>query len=190
MTQFVIDLASKGVSRRPLRDMMDETDFSEITFDDVFVPDAHVMGKAGEGWALVTRELVYERSGPERFLSNLPLLVAAAGTGEKGPMAAREVGRLVARLGTLRQMSMAVAGMLESGAAPHVEAAIVKDMGNIFERDLPGALRRVFTPRPNRDGSLYETLLAEAILQAPSITLRGGTPEILRGVIAKGLGLR
>ncbi|MBY0509788.1 MAG: acyl-CoA dehydrogenase family protein [Rhodospirillaceae bacterium] len=192
MTQFVVDLSSPGITRRPIRDMSGGEDFSESTYDDVFVPDSHVLGQAGEGWALVTGELAYERSGPERFLSNLPLLAAAVpGLAQQDGDAVRyETGRLMARLSILRQMSLAVAGKLEAGEQPNVEAALVKDMGNALEQQMPGILRRIDQRRPDLGVEGYESLLAEALLQAPSITLRGGTPEILRGIIARGLGLR
>lgn len=192
MTQFVVDLSSPGITRRPIRDMSGAEDFSESTYDDVFVPDSHVLGTPGEGWALVTGELAYERSGPERFLSNFPLLAGAMfGLAQQGGETVRyETGRMVARLSILRQMSLAVAGKLEAGQSPNVEAALVKDMGNGLEREMPQVLRRIDKRRPDRGAGDYQSLLAEALLQAPSVTLRGGTPEILRGIIARGLGLR
>jgi len=192
MTQFVVDMSWPGITRRPIRDMSGGEDFSESTYDDVFVPDAYVLGTPGDGWNLVTGELAYERSGPERFLSNLPLLAAAAlGLARQGGDTVHfETGRIVARLGILRQMSLAIAGKLQSGEAPNTEAALVKDMGNALERDMPSILRRIDSRRPDPGAGGYESMLAEALLQAPSITLRGGSPEILRGIIARGLGLR
>ena len=178
MTQFVVDLSSPGIIRRPIRDMSGGEDFSESTYDDVFVPDSHVLGKPGEGWALVTGELAYERSGPERFLSNFPLLAQAVpGLAQQGGDSVRfETGRMVARLSILRQMSLSIAGKLEAGQSPNVEAALVKDMGNALEREMPSILRRIDHRRPDRGAGGYESLLADALLQAPSITLRGGLP--------------
>jgi hypothetical protein len=74
---------------------------------------------------------------------------------------------------------------------PNLEAAVVKDLGNAFEREIP-ELVRLLAPRGRRTGGndRFEETLAEAILHAPSFTLRGGTREILRGIIARGLGLR
>ncbi|WP_252721024.1 hypothetical protein, partial [Acinetobacter baumannii] len=51
--------------------------------------------------------------------------------------AARDVGRLVARLATLRAMSISVAGMLQAGATPLQEAALIKDLGVDLEQDMP-----------------------------------------------------
>ena len=71
----------------------------------------------------------------------------------------------------------------ESGA----EAALVKDLGNTYERQVPELLRLNLPDQPS--ARLINTL-NQCILHAPSFTLRGGTREILRGVIARGLGLR
>ena len=78
--------------------------------------------------------------------------------------------------------------MLEDGKEPAVEAALVKELGNNFEKMLPEALRLVVLP--GRDQRRFRRALADTLLLSPSFTLRGGTNEILRGVIARGLGLR
>jgi hypothetical protein len=90
---------------------------------------------------------------------------------------------------TLRQMSMATAAKLADGGDPMVEAAIVKDLGNDFEQRLPQAVQAVLDA--DLDGSTDLTRLLAHLLQvSPSFSLRGGTREILRGIIARGLGLR
>jgi hypothetical protein len=88
-------------------------------------------------------------------------------------------------------MSSSVAGQLQRGAQPNVEAAIVKDMGTAFEREIPEIFRHLIPAEPTLGpGSGYPELIGQAILQAPGFTIRGGTREILRGIIARGLGLR
>ena len=69
MSQFIIDLSRPEVSVRPIRNMAGQEDFNEVLFEDYPVTDAELVGEAGNGWAQVTSELGYERSGPERFLS-------------------------------------------------------------------------------------------------------------------------
>jgi acyl-CoA dehydrogenase len=95
-----------------------------------------------------------------------------------------------AHLKTLRRMSLSVAGRLQAGQTPNLEAALVKDLGNAFERRLPELARLVAPSRPGAANDRFEEVLADTVLHAPSWTLRGGTPEILRGIIARGLGLR
>jgi alkylation response protein AidB-like acyl-CoA dehydrogenase len=192
MTQFVVDLTAQGVSRRPIGDLSGGEHFSEITFDDVFVPDSHVLGEPGSGWQLVMGELAYERSGPERFLSVFPLLRQALerGVTSSDENAATKLGRLVAHVAILREMSLSIAGQIASGKLPTLEAALVKDMGNGHEREVPEVLRSLGNFAPAFAGDGLRSDLAAAILAAPSFTLRGGTPEVLRGIIARGLGLR
>lgn len=189
LSQFLVDLRSSGLSIRPILDLVGEEGFNEITFDDVFVPDAMLVGEAGQGWKQATAELALERAGPERYLSSLPLLTAALDDLRAEPAAAEAVGRLLARAGTLRQMSLAVAGMLQEGKAPEREAALVKDVGNDWEQiTLPETIRALLDPA--RTPPQVTEMLGIVTMVARSYSLRGGTREILRGIIARQLGLR
>ena len=193
MTQFAVRLASRGVERRPIRNLCGRDDFAEIVFDDVFVPDAHVLGAPGDGWRLVTGELAFERSGPERFLSVFPLLVEClrAGPSDATPAARIELGRAVAHLAALRRMALSVAAKLDAGEDPATEAALVKDLGNALEREIPERLRALRLADPATPAAdAFREMLGDTIADATSYTLRGGTPEVLRGMIARGLGLR
>ena len=194
LSQIIVDLKEDGAVVRPIRNMAGGEDFNEIVFEDVLVPADRVVGEPGNGWQQVTSELAYERSGPERFLSAFRVVaefVRAAG-GNPEPEVAAAIGRMVSHLLTLRRMSISVAGMLEEGKSPDVEAALVKALGNDFEKLVP-ELVRLATPESARyDGawSRFFESYGETLLLSPSFTLRGGTREILRGVIARGLGLR
>jgi hypothetical protein len=193
MTQFIVDLSHPGVSVRPIYNLYGGHDFNEVVFDEFFVADDMVMGEVGMGWKLVTGELAFERSGPDRFLSTYQLLVESIRAIGPDPdeRAANEIGRIVAHLATLRRMSTSVAGMLERGAQPVVEAALVKDIGTAFEREIPETFRHLIPTEPTLgEGASYAELLGMTILRAPGFTIRGGTREILRGMIARGLGLR
>jgi acyl-CoA dehydrogenase len=138
--------------------------------------------------------LAYERSGPERFLETfyvLTELVRALGK-EPDTRGAEGVGRLVAQLHTMRRMSVSVAGMLEAGKEPTVEASIVKDIGTIWEQDLPNKVRTLsaFIEQDAGNQLPLTKQLAFATKVAPKLTIQGGTTEVLRGIIARGLGLR
>jgi alkylation response protein AidB-like acyl-CoA dehydrogenase len=194
LTQFIIDLARPGVTVRPIHNLSGGHEFNEVFFKDCFVPDDMMVGAEGQGWAMVTGELAFERSGPDRFLSDYRLLAALIDRVGKQPdaRAAVEIGRLVAHLAALLRMSTAVAGMLDQGRTPNVEAALVKDVGTAFEREVPEVARRLVPVQASLDdhADRFAETLAHVLLHAPSFTLRGGTREILRGIIARGLGLR
>jgi alkylation response protein AidB-like acyl-CoA dehydrogenase len=193
LTQFIVDMHTVGVRANPIEDLTGSRDFNEVALDNVFVSDEFVVGNPGDGWKVVMSELTHERSGPERFLSTYTLLadlverVKPVAT----PADYAALGRLIAHLATLRGMSTAIAGMLSQGLTPDVEAALVKDLGTAFEREVPEIARELVDcpPQPGSADS-YAAALAEAILAAPSFTLRGGTREILRGIVARQLGLR
>ncbi|CAJ1498411.1 acyl-CoA dehydrogenase family protein [[Mycobacterium] kokjensenii] len=190
LSQFIVRLDAPGVEVRPIVSMNGGQHFNEVILDDTFVPDAMVFGQIGEGWRQVTSELSFERSGPERLLSTFTLLVASTEA-----MAGNEIprdptlGRLVARVAGLHRMSTAVAGALERHQPADVPAAVVKVLGTATEGDIAD-FADLHTGDDSAIQSGYRDLLTAAVDQRPGFTLRGGTNEVLRGVIARGLGLR
>ncbi|MCC6919409.1 MAG: acyl-CoA dehydrogenase family protein [Alphaproteobacteria bacterium] len=193
LTQFLIPMKTPGLTVRPIRDLTGEAHFNECAFVDVELPPDAVVGGEGQGWGQVTAELAFERSGPERFLSSMRLIVEMIRAIGPDPDSRQAVaiGRLTAHLVTLRRMSLSVAGMLARGEDPALEAAVVKDVGAVFEQDIPGIAANLLDAEPSMDAAkTYERVLAELTMLAPSFSLRGGTREILRGIIARGLGLR
>jgi acyl-CoA dehydrogenase len=188
LSQVLVDLRAPGVTIRPIRDLVGEEGFNEITFDDVRLPEDALVGAEGAGWAQATSELAFERSGPDRYLSSHPLLEAGLDALRDDAAAAPALGREVARLWTLRAMSTAVAGMLQDGEDPVRQAALVKDLGNDFEQALPDAMRalRDVEEMPAEMRRLHAYLTQVT----PTFSLRGGTREIMRGIIARELGLR
>jgi alkylation response protein AidB-like acyl-CoA dehydrogenase len=195
LSQFIVEFDSPGVDIRPIRLLTGQHHFNEVVLDRVFVPDTLVLGRPGDGWAQVTSELAIERSGPERILSTLPLLVAWLADlereGDADPEVSGAVGAAVARLVTLRQLSLSVAGALTAGSAVDVPAAVVKDLGTRFEGELVDTVAAHARPAPEPDAAdELPRMLAEGLLHAPGFTLRGGTSEILRTVLARGMGLR
>ncbi|OBG89559.1 acyl-CoA dehydrogenase [Mycobacterium sp. E802] len=186
LSQFIVDLRAPGVDVRPIISMNGGHHFNEVVLDEVFIPDAMVFGEIGRGWTQVTSELSFERSGPERFLSTFPLLAHVAGQ-DSAPDA--ELGQLIARVAGLHHMSTAVAEALERGENPDVAAAVVKVLGTTVEGDIADFADRQ-TGDDNPPNAQWAQLVATAVDQRPGFTLRGGTNEVLRGVIARGLGLR
>ena len=193
LSQLIIDLKAPGVTIRPIVDLTGDAHFAEVFFDNVALGEDALIGAEGEGWKQVGAELAFERSGPERIYSSVVLLDAwiahlqAAGRTDCAAL----VGRLTAELATLRAMSIACTARLAVGESPVVEASIVKDRGTGFEQDLPLAIGDDLAAHPDEPvgAELYRTLLYVTHV-APSFSLRGGTREILRGIIARGMGLR
>jgi alkylation response protein AidB-like acyl-CoA dehydrogenase len=193
MSQLLVDLSLPGISINPIRILDGGHHFNEVVFDGAVVPGDMLLGTEGNGWQQVTAELAFERSGPERFLSTYPVLAEfgrrAAQSGDLAQLAT--LGRLSARLLALRQLSLRIAAALDRGELPDIPAALVKDVGTTFEGDVIDEIRRVAEVAPSLDAAdPLARALAEAQLHQPGYTLRGGTNEILRGIVARGLGLR
>jgi hypothetical protein len=193
LSQFIIDLSLPGVTVRPIELGTGEADFSEVYFEDVLLPENAIVGTEGHGWAQVNAELAFERSGPERIYSSVILLDLFAKSLQlnAAPSDLVLLGTLIARLAALRALSLAVTGKLAGSQSPLIEAALFKDAGTELEQAIPKAIADAIAARPDRpaDPELLRTLAF--LLQLNHVfSLRGGTREILRGMIARGLGLR
>ncbi|MBI3938710.1 MAG: acyl-CoA dehydrogenase family protein [Betaproteobacteria bacterium] len=201
LSQLIVELNAPGVTVRPILFMNGYHHFNEVFLDNVFVPDDRVVGEIGQGWKQVTSELALERSGPERYMITFPLLVELIRRlGQAADVRAQEwVGRLTARFWTLRRMALAIALTLERGSGSDggaqqatvdlaTEAALVKDMGTFYEREITDAARLLAGVEPDPGAhDAFERYLAEAIVYAPISTLRGGTTQVLRTLIARRL---
>ncbi len=190
MSQLLVDMKTPGLTVRPIVNQLGEHDFNEVTFDDVLVPHECLIGVEGDGWNQVSGELAFERSGPERYLSSTQLLLEMID--EASPDNQRQavaIGRIAAGYATLRQMSLGVSGMLARGENPALAAALVKDQGALVEQAMPDIAHDLYGGVAPAGSPLAQAMSYTA-LAVPSFSLRGGTREILRGIIAKGLGLR
>lgn len=180
LTEFVLDMDSPGIRTSPIVDMGGEHHFNDVFLDDVFVPEDHVLGRPGDGWRQVVEQLSLERGGPERVLSTYPLLVAtvarAAGHGLE-----EEIGLLTTQLAILRQLCWQIADRLDAGEAPVREAATMKYLGNTFENDVIGLARRAGLHHTVDTHEAYQ----QTLLASPGFTIRGGSADVLLGIIAK-----
>ncbi|HOV19775.1 acyl-CoA dehydrogenase family protein [Ottowia sp.] len=194
LSQLLIDLRTPGITVRPIEDLTGDRHFSEVFFDDVQLPHEALLGAEGEGWQQVNAELAYERSGPERIYSSIVLLdtwlAQLRARGDAGEAATALAGRLVAELATLRSLSLAVTTKLAAGENPMNDAVLVKDLGTGFEQNLPIAIAELLDASAAPVSDELARTLAYVTQFAPTFSLRGGTREILRGMIARGLGLR
>ena len=195
LSQVIVDLKLPGVTVRPIEDLSGDSHFCEVFFDNVQLAADALIGEEGKGWEQVTAELAFERSGPERLYSSIVLfdewLAFVRTPAGRTPESVRLAGRIVAQLAPLRAMSIAVTGKLARGETRIVEAALVKDLGTGVEQLIPAAIADDLYRRDARGVPLELLHTLDYVTQvAPSFSLRGGTRDILRGMIARGLGLR
>jgi alkylation response protein AidB-like acyl-CoA dehydrogenase len=195
LSQMIVDLTTPGVTIRPIVDLTGDPHFCEIFFDDVRLETDALIGEEGHGWEQVVAELAFERSGPERFYTAMVLfdewLAFLRAQDGCTPPSLRTCGKIITQLAPIRALSLAIAEKLVRGESPVVEAALVKDLGTAIEQMIPVAIADDLYSRvdPDFPPALLEVLNYTS-LAAPSYSLRGGTRDILRGMIARGLGLR
>ena len=196
LSQVIVDLALPGVSVRPITDLAGDSHFCEVFFDQVQLSPEALIGQEGQGWEQVTAELAFERSGPERLFSSIVLFdqwLAWVRTPQgRSQSALRLAGQVFTQLAPLRAMSVSIQQQLMRGASPVVPAALVKELGTTLEQYIPAAIADDLFAR---DGAAEVPLELLRTLNyvtgvAPSFSLRGGTRDILRAMIARGLGLR
>lgn len=195
LSQVIVDLSLPGVTVRPITDLSGDSHFCEVFFDNVQLPPDALIGQEGQGWEQVTAELAFERSGPERLFSSIVLfdewLAWLRATGERSEGALRLAGRVFTELAPLRAMSVAVQDKLVRGESPIVEAALVKELGTTLEQSISAAIADDLFAREASEVPLELLRTLNYVTEvAPSYSLRGGTRDILRGMIARGLGLR
>ena len=185
LTEFILDMGSDGVEVRPIIDLQGEHHFNEVVFDDVLVPGRWVIGEVGGGWTQVTEQLAFERGGAERVLSTYLVLEELVKVAGRDGRDLEAVGRLIARLLSLRQMLWSIASAMDAGDAPIRQAAIVKRLGTTFEQELAETARYLLGTVPTPLATSVSGLLGDALLASPGFGIRGGTTEILGTIIAR-----
>lgn len=189
LSELVVPMQSKGVSVRPIEDLSGERHFNEVFFDDVRVEEWRLVGEPGTAFKQVIRQLDYERSGPERVLSTYPLLEVLLGGSDRTAEMDTELGAIAAEVATLRAMSFRIARQMDDAEPPSACAALVKDRGNLLEQRVARVAVELLEIEPHLsedDGAAtLDRHLWRAVVAAPAFTLRGGSAEILREVVAR-----
>jgi alkylation response protein AidB-like acyl-CoA dehydrogenase len=191
LTQFLVDLKSPGLQANPIAFIDGSRDFCEVVLDEVFVPHDLVLGSVGGGWQQTVSELAFERGGPDRWLSAYGVveeLLRDTAEEDLPPELVKALGAFTAQWWALRRLSLSVARMIDEGRSPSIEAALVKSMGTRFEQSVVAVLAELADDRMSASpNSTLRRLWSAAVLASPSWTIRGGTSEVLVGIIAKAL---
>jgi alkylation response protein AidB-like acyl-CoA dehydrogenase len=184
---FVVDMRSPGVEVRPLRELTGHELFNEVFLSDVFVPDDHVVGSAGDGWRVARTTLENERvsmgsgssfgPGVEAVLRLLP---------DDDPALSSRVGALVAEAHSLAVLGLRLTARAVAGVAPGPEASVRKLLGVEHEQRVQEVGLGLF----GAAGAASEGEAAgwvAGFLGNRALTIAGGTSEVQRNVIAERL---
>lgn len=172
LSQLIVDLSAEGVSIRPIKYLSGENHFNEVFFEDAFIPEDHLVGEEGNGWVQSMQELAFERSGPERILSTYPLIeeVYQDLLTNNDFEGMKKLVPIISELISLRQMSLSVAQLLEDGEDVNIAAAIVKDMGTRFEKNVAEEIRLIVNQKPSQFSSnQIARLISESILHSQGL---------------------
>lgn len=190
LTQFIVPTDTPGLQIDPIDFIDGDIEFCEVLFDGVRLGDEYQLGEVGHGWAQVNSELSLERGGVDRWMSALRLVDDYLESSDHRREAAelRTLGEIAAFHWLFRQASYSVAHMVDAGHTPEVEAALVKEASTRFEQSVVDRLSMLLATQPHgRARTTIAERLDRALLTAPSWTIRGGTSEILRHIVAKEL---
>ena len=192
ISMMVIDMHAKGVEVRPLRQITGGSHFTEVFFDQLFVPDEDVVGPVNQGWVVARSTLGNERISIGGGMGR------GRGRGRSGPLAlmqrhapddpgvARRVGALIAEEHAMALLNLRRAARAVAGAEPGAEGNVTKLLGSEYGQ-------RVATLSASLVGSAGAVLdgedgmVAMSALGARSSSIAGGTSEIVRSQIAERL---
>jgi len=185
LTYFMCDLKADGITVRPIAQLGGDTGFGEIFLDDVFVPDADVIGQANDGWRAAMSTSSNERGmslrSPARFLASaerLAELWKVSGDSTFGDQVADAWIKAQAyRLHTFGTVTR-LAGGGELGA----ESSVTK----VFWSDLDVAVHQTALEIRGADGELANAW-TDGLLFALGGPIYAGTNEIQRNIIAERL---
>ncbi|MCV7056008.1 acyl-CoA dehydrogenase [Mycolicibacterium gilvum] len=188
VTMMAIDMNADGVTVNPLRGLTGDSHFNEVFFDDVFVPDADVVGDVNKGWLVARATLGNERvsigggSGGVTGTTPEHLIKLLDSSPDNAPMFVRRAGEVIAEIHSLRLLNLRRATRAISGAEPgpegNVTKLVVAESGQHLTElafDLAGTAA-VVEKMPQ---------LTRSYLGNRAMTIAGGTSEITRNTIAE-----
>ncbi|HJO86485.1 MAG TPA: acyl-CoA dehydrogenase family protein, partial [Rhodospirillales bacterium] len=194
-----IDMKSPGITPRPITTIAGDDEFSEIFFEDVRVPRENMVGDPGNGWRIANAVLVHERlkTGHPRYcqsaLARTRKVAKVTGAFDSAAFRNRLAGLKIDVLAYTALFDHAVE-LTKQSQASDIEASIMK----IKSLDILHEIVDLLVEAAGSSGPItgrFETPdgpvdVTDLFLQSRHETIRGGTSQILRNVVAKrGLGL-
>ena len=192
LSEFIVPMDAPGLTVRPIEDLSGGAHFNELFFDEVQVGAEYLVGEEGDAFRQIMRQLGYERSGPERFLSMYGLFDALVRhASDAGHSELETLGSIASRVLALRVMAVDVAEAVDRDDPPASRAALMKVAGSELEQEIvEEALRTLGDELLGGPLGDDDARLREGVLAAPVVTIRAGTSEVMREVVARrGLGL-
>jgi 3-oxochol-4-en-24-oyl-CoA dehydrogenase len=188
ITTMVIDMHAKGVEVRPLRQITGNSDFNEVFFNDVFVPDDDVVGTPDDGWTVARSTLGNERvsigGGTGGIFPTMDLLDLLKRHGDRVPNAAARVGAILTKDHALKVLNLRRAQRAVLGSGPGPEGNVTKLVLAEHGHDRAELQSDLVGP----DMAFLEgdgAFAGFTQLATRAMSIAGGTSEITRNQIAE-----
>ena len=196
LTMFWLDMKSPGVEVRPIKQANGQSEFNEVYFTDVRIPDSQRLGAVGDGWKVSLTTLMNERlaigGSMQTGFSELFDFVSRVETDNGLAIEDRAVRAKLAdwavKTSGLKYTSMRAQSAISKGENPGPENSIGKLVAGsmmqdiaAYALDLQGQAGAVHDPEISAAGARFQAML----LRSPATRIEGGSDEILRNIIAE-----
>jgi alkylation response protein AidB-like acyl-CoA dehydrogenase len=188
ITYFLVDMASPGITVRPLREMTGDSLFNEVFLDDVFVPDDLVVGEVNGGWKVARTTLANERVSLSQSWTfgcgAADLLEVVAGLGGSPDAALLErTGRLVSEGHAIDLLGVRATLKRLSGTEPGATGSVRKLLGMRYAQRIAEECWAL----TGAEGAVYGTRWSRAVLFTRALTIGGGTTDVQLNIIGERL---
>jgi len=189
ITAMFVDMASPGITVRPLETMHGGAEFCEVFFDDVTVPFDRMLGEEGQGWSVAMDLLPFERSTSlwhRGALLNrrLEQFLAVADVEMVG---ASEVGDVFVQLHALRARSRATQHRMAAGERLGPETSVDKILLATAEQSLFDLIAAGLADEVLLGDDASSERWRSEFLYSRAATIYGGSAEIQRNIVARRL---
>ena len=184
ITAFVIDMTAPGLERRPLRQINGDMHFSEVFLDDVWVPDEMRLGEPGAGWQVAMKTLSHERGAGDRGIGGFTcedVMLLAERFGPHDPIMRQRLAKVWSNLKVSQLSSLRAEAKRLAGGDPGPEGSGAKLRQVATFKELTSIALDLLGPEGIHGDDPWLTLF----LTSPSLSIRGGTDEIQRNIVAE-----
>lgn len=178
ITYFLVDMRADGITTRPLREITGRSVFNEVFLDDVFVPDADVVGEPGAGWKLARTTLANERVALGRGSAvgeNVEALLESA----PADVDRDRLGALIGQGSACSVLDLRATLRRLDGLGPGAESSVAKLLG-VRHRQETAEFALDLAPQ-----LVAETQSAQEFLLTRCLSIAGGTTQVLLSAAAE-----
>jgi alkylation response protein AidB-like acyl-CoA dehydrogenase len=191
LTGFIVDMRAPGVEVRPLRQITGGTEFNEVFFTDVRIPDDHRLGAVNNGWNVALTTLMNERasigggSGSPAMVPRLIGLVRHYGLTED-PLVRQALAKLVIAYRVSGYTNQRAMDKIKSGQLPGPEMSIGKLALTNTMQSLVSFLTMTLGPKMQADTGEWGTFAwSQYVTGVPAMRIAGGSDEVLRNIVGE-----